>query len=223
MTDASEPAEITNEFPMVVSTERRRWWNVLRVVGTLSFVAAVFVGVIVKILPTGNDDAFGWVTIVLGDWIPTWWTAEVVLVVIGITASLGAMFVCPSKQSRPGVGLRILVAVVLVLAVPVSFLTVGLDASSFSVLSKQSDGGCRIVVREYSLLLLGEGSVGIVQPGSVTVDWLGDYWGDDGYMPFTAGTYVLDWSGETASLEIAGKRPNWAAWNSEQPPIICAG
>lgn len=192
----------------------------MRVVGTLSLVAATLVGVADGFGPN-SDDAFGWVTIVIGNWVPTWWTLELALVATGTVALLAATIIVPFPAARPGRVLRILVTVVLVLTVPLCVLGVGLGTPEYTVLQEQSDGGCRVVVREYSFLLMGQGSAGIVQPGSMTVEWLGEYWADDGYMPFSGDTYSLNWTGTDGDLEVFSESPNWAAWAGDKPTITC--
>ncbi|GGF05255.1 hypothetical protein [Mycetocola zhadangensis] len=219
MTEASEPLQTSEENPFEVSSTRLRWWGALRVVGTLAFVGAVLVGAVTFVQPD-RDEAFGWVTVVIGNWVPSPLTAEVVLLVAGTGAFLTAMLFVPCPPERPWRELRIFIAVVLAGAVPLSLFVVA-DGSNYSVLPEQSEGGCRIVVREYSFFLLGEGSVGIVQPGSVTVDWLRGYLGDDGYAPFSRDTYTLDWHGKTAALSVFGSPNGDAAWFAEQPSITC--
>ena len=222
MTVTTESDQGSDSQASEVSTRRLRWWGALRIIGTLSLVAAVFVAAVVGLVPTNKNEAFGWVTIVIGDWVPTWWTLEATLIATGTVALLASTIIMPFPPARPGRGLRILVAVVLVLTVPVSFLLVGLGASSNTVLPEQSHGGCRIVVREYSSPPLGWGSVGIVQPGSVTVEWLGEYWADDGHMPFSRGTYSLEWNENAGDVHIFDGPSGGAAWATEKPTITCA-
>ena len=216
----SESEQSSDSPAREVSSTRLRWWGTLRVLGTLSFVAAVFVGV-TDGFGQNSDDAFGWVTIVIGNWVPTWWTLELALVGTGTVALIAAMIIVPFPPARPGRGLRALVTVVLVLTVPLCVLGVGLGTPKYTVLQEQSDGGCRVVVREYSFLLMGQGSAGIVQPGSMTVEWLGEYWADDGYMPFSGDTYSLDWNGTDGDLEVFSESANWAAWAGDKPTITC--
>lgn len=221
MTETFESAQGDASRSAVVSHTRVRWRSILWDVGTLSFVAAFLVGVIVGFVPMDADEALGWVTLVIGDWIPTWSTVQISLAGIGAASLIGAVFVAPSSPPQHGFVHRLTFTAVLTVAVLVSMLAVELGSSRYSVLSEQSDGGCRVVVREYSFLLAGRGTVGIVQPGSVTAQWLGRYGSDDGFMPFSAGSYKLEWSGKTADLKISGEASNWAAWSGDKPTITC--
>lgn len=216
------PEEGSHGQSAVVSGERLRWRGVVRVVATLSLVGAVLTAVAVVIVPMDRDEALGWVTVVIGDWIPTWWTAELALVVAGIAGLLAARIIAPPSPERRARVLRIVLTVVLVITVPVSMLAVvWLSSSRYSVLAERSAGGCRVAVQEFSFLFAGRGSAGVVQPGSWTVDWLADYSADDGYMPFSAGTYSLDWEGKTAVLEVRGTIGNPTGWHGEAPTIDC--
>lgn len=220
MSVGSKFVQTDDDRTVELSSGRLRWWGTMRVIGSLSFIAAVFVGVI-DFVQADPSEAFGWVTIVIGNWVPDPLVVEVVLLAIGTVALLAALFIVPYPIERPWREFRIFVTVVLVVAVPVSFLAVLLGASTYMVLPEQSDGGCRIVVRDNSFRVIPSGSVGIVQPGSVTVDWLGDYSGDDGYSPFSGGTYTLDWKGKSAELEFTAGAYGWADWIRDQPTITC--
>ncbi|MWB98741.1 hypothetical protein [Agromyces seonyuensis] len=167
-----------------------------------------------------------WQYLLFGDWVPTLWSLEWPAVLLGLgLLSVGALPFWPARPARPigrriatGVGMTVLVAVIL----PFSMIWTSIaDHGRYRSLPERSDAGCRIVVREHSFLLGGGGSVGIVQPGSVVIDWVRDYAADDGYTPFAAGTYSLEWDGAQADLQIHGTTgmPVW--WYTEDP-IICA-
>lgn len=217
MTDTAEAHQGDASQSVAVSDARTRWRSALRDVGTLSLVAAVLVGI--GFVLSGNE-ALGWVTIAVGDWIPTWHTVQIALVGTGTAALLIAAVVAPSPPPELGLVFRLTFVAVLTVSVLASMLVVELGASRYSVLPAQSDGGCRVIVREYSFLLAGSGHVGIVQTGSITAQWLGDYGADDGLMPFSRGAYALEWNGKTADLEFSGAGPDWATWR-DKPTITC--
>lgn len=84
-----------------------------------------------------------------------------------------------------------MLTIFVVLSVLVTALAADVVASRHWVLPEQCERGCRIVVIETSFLLSGGGRVGIVQPGSVFVDWVRGYNADDGFTPFSAEAYDL--------------------------------
>lgn len=218
MTETTEAHQGDASQSVAVSETRMRWRSALRDVGTLSLLAAVLMGV--GFVLSANE-ALGWVTIIVGDWIPTWHAVEFALVGTGAAALLIAACVAPSPPPELGLVYRLSFAAVLTVSVLVSMIVVDLGSSRYSILPEQSDGGCRVVVREYSFLLAGSGHVGIVQPGSITTQWLGKYGADNGLMPFSRGAYALKWNGKTADLDFSGGGPSWATWSRDKPTITC--
>ncbi|SHG24758.1 hypothetical protein [Streptoalloteichus hindustanus] len=83
-------------------------------------------------------------------------------------------------------------------------------SSHYYLLPSESAGGCRVLVRETAFLLGGRGDVYVVEPfglGRKVSSWTAD----DGYRPFTSGTFELRWSGDDGVLRISGRRgdPVW--------------
>ncbi|AXH37539.1 hypothetical protein DVJ78_18360 (plasmid) [Humibacter sp. BT305] len=166
-------------------------------------------------------------TIVVGSWVPTTGSVFLIALTLAIALFFAARALSPAPR-RP-MAIRAVRTTLLVLlfvaAVPAGAL-VALTGSSFQMLPGSSEGGCRIVVQEYTFLYAAWGNAGIVQPGSATVEWARDvvdgYTADDGYMPFTAGTYRLTWEGPAADLAIWGSDSNPAHWASgNDPGLLC--
>lgn len=205
------------------SSKRRRLRGLWLVVAASFFTAAVMLGAMVVLVPMGRDEALGWITLVIGEWIPTWWTVEVVLVALGLGSLLTARILAPPLRARGSRASRAVLVTAAVVAVSGSMLAVGAsNISQYSLLPERSEGGCRIAVQEHSFLYAGWGSVGIVQPGSVNVDWLGRYGADDGYMPFSRGTYAVDWQGREAGIEVWGDASNPTWWLGDDPVAYCS-
>lgn len=149
--------------------------------------------------------------VVLAGVVPRRWHVVGVLLAAALVALAAAALarlsaepgVRPSRARRwaSGVGVAVLSC-----AAVGSFGVVGLtDAiTTYHVLSPASPGGCRIVVGERALLLLGSGTVYVLPPGERFPRGVAEYGADDGYRPITFGTYRLSWRGEVATLELSG-------------------
>ncbi|WP_308799298.1 hypothetical protein [Agromyces silvae] len=87
--------------------------------------------------------------------------------------------------------------------------------AEYLVLPETSPGGCRIVVDERAVLKTSGGAVGIVQSGSIIVDWKRSYAADEMHRPFTGRGYTLTWNGSVAELNI----PNTYRYTND--PIRC--
>jgi hypothetical protein len=194
---------------------------VLRAAGTVVLVTATFVGFLAwwqmrAESQAGSGAAPQKVTLIVGDWFPTLWDVEVAAIALGISTLVVAGMISPPP--RRGRVIRIamgsVLMVLVVLSVPLTAI-VGFGDGGYRVLPEQSEGGCRIVVREWSFGLAGSGSVGIVQPSALTVDWARAYRADDGLRPFSGGSYTLRWDGSVADLHLSG------AWWTTDQPLTC--
>jgi hypothetical protein len=209
-----------------VSAARRRWSLVLRTAGTVVLLTAVLVGFLAWWqLAAGQTEpgaAPTRVTLIIGDWFPTLWDVEIAAIALGISALVVAAMIAPPVRRR-GRMIRIVMGSVLtvlvVLSVPMTAI-VSFGSGGYRVLPEQSEGGCRIVVREWSFLLAGSGSVGIVQPSALTVDWTRAYRADDGLRPFSSGSYALQWAGPDAHFLLGGTGADPIWWTAEGP-LVC--
>ncbi|MRG60683.1 hypothetical protein GE115_12505 [Agromyces sp. CFH 90414] len=216
-----------SETSLPLAGARRRWARALRVAGVASLFGAVLLGTInlwSLVGPGRPRPAIEDFTLILGNWIPTTWEAEFALVLTSVMALMVASSLAPPTGSPPQRRVWATSMWALsILAIPslgATLLTSGVLISTYSVLPNPSDGGCRIVVRETSVLLVGGGTVGVVQPGSVVVDWVRTYSADDGYTPFSAGTYRLEWSARVAGIDLWGPAQDPTNWTSDAP-ILC--
>ncbi|WP_123379189.1 hypothetical protein [Pseudokineococcus lusitanus] len=169
------------------------------------------------------------VPFVIGGVVPRLWWAFLFLHVTGFVLLCCAPFARwhqeeadPSLRRSPGDAVLVAVATVPVYLVSLAAVGAGLllaTISSYSVLAPASDGGCRVVVREGSLLLLAAGEVYLLSAGEVRGREVSSYWADDGYMPFSGGTYTLRWDGETALLDVRGVSGQEVSY--ESVPLHC--
>ncbi|MFC6355639.1 hypothetical protein [Luethyella okanaganae] len=211
-----------------VSAVRARWSGMIRLVGVGSLLVAVLIGAIAygHLLRSGREDEH-LLTLIVGEWFPTLFEIAITAIAIGITAIICGAIVSPPNPTRRGRRSRIAFASVLValvaISLPATAIVSGfqlLNRASYTVLPGQSDGGCRIVVSEWSFLLAGGGSAGIVQPGSVMVQWTRDYTADDGQTPFSRGRYTLEWHDRTADLVLHGDGTDPVWWTTDGP-LVC--
>ena len=188
--------------------------------GVVQLVVVVALGVLGPIAPTygllgaGRGEALWWGTIVLGDVVPTVLGIELVLLASGcLTVLVGVCL--PWTQRTPSTTRSVVSGVAgLALAICVVcsvFFSLVFAFSAYQVLPGASDSGCRLVVRESAFLLLADGAIGVLRPGSAVVEWQEDYSADDGHAPFSADDYELHWRGEVAQLRLGTKRiqPVW--------------
>lgn len=179
--------------------------------GAAQLVAVVAVGVVGPIAPAyrlaglSTQEALGWGTIVIGPVVPTLFGVELALLVGGVASMLVGIVLpaAPRADSRVRTFLGVVGALLLIVCVPCAvFFSILFTTSTYSVLPSASEGGCRLVVREFGFLRAAGGTVGVVRPGSATVTWAEDYWANEGYQPFSAGDYDLRWAGEQAHLRL---------------------
>lgn len=198
------------------------WW-----LGVVFLLASLGSSIVVVAPHPGSDESLGFTTIVVGSWVPT--TGSVFLITLALAIALFLVARALSRAPRRPPAVRAvrtaLLVILLATAVPAGAL-VALAGSSFQMLPGSSAGGCRIVVQEYTFLYAASGNAGIVQPGSATVEWahgaVEGYTADDGYMPFTAGTYRLTWEGPEAGLNIWGSGSSPVHWASgSDPGLLC--
>ncbi len=194
------------------------WW-----IGTPALVASLAAAVVVVLPYPGHDEALGFVTVVIGAWIPTTGSVFLIALALAIALFVVARALAPTPtRPIPVQAFRTTLLVLLFVATVPAGALVALSGSSYQMLPGASAGGCRIVVHEYAFLYAAWGDVGIVQPDSATVRWEEDYLADDGYEPFTSGTYRLDWDGPSARLAVWGVEKNSASWLSGEPSdLVC--
>ncbi|MFF3336787.1 hypothetical protein ACFYWX_46110 [Streptomyces sp. NPDC002888] len=75
--------------------------------------------------------------------------------------------------------------------------------AEYYVLEPEGPGGCRVVVRETSVLVIGNGDVYEVGASGLGRQ-IGSWTADDGYRPFRSDTYRLDWGRGGGILTISG-------------------
>lgn len=178
----------------------------LAVVGVLSLVVVIAASWAVE--AKGSTLVVGPI-LVVGDFVLRPWCALVVLLAI---AGLFLLAAVRRRPKRPSAGSRWFLfggAVCMGLVMPAATVSTAFVAlagvgDSYHVLAPASAGGCRVVVRESSLLLGGSGTVYLLPVGAFQPREANSYRADDGYRPVTFGTYSLRWSGETAHVELQG-------------------
>ncbi|MCT9113270.1 hypothetical protein N4G69_48480 [Streptomyces mirabilis] len=74
----------------------------------------------------------------------------------------------------------------------------------YHVLRPAGPGSCTVVVRETSLLMIGNGEAYAVGRTGLALGQSGSWTVDDGYRPVDAGTYALDWGRDGGLLRIRG-------------------
>jgi hypothetical protein len=209
------------------SPSRRAWRVVCWWLGLGCLGAALATSVATIAPPAGHEESLGFATPVVGSWVPATGAVFLIALALAIGLLVAARVLAPAPQ-RPlaRTVIRTTVLTVLFLAAAPAGAIVALTGSDYRMLPGVSEGGCRIVVQEYTFLFAAWGHAGIVQPGATTVDWahgvVDGYTADDGYKPFTAGTYRLEWDGRSARLAGWGSSEGPARWSSgEQPDLVC--
>ncbi|MET9914685.1 hypothetical protein ABZZ74_49815 [Streptomyces sp. NPDC006476] len=76
--------------------------------------------------------------------------------------------------------------------------------AQYHVLSPTGPGGCRVVVRETSFLVIGSGEAYAVGHTGLALGESGSWRADDGYHPVAAGTYELHWGRDAGVLHVSG-------------------
>ncbi|SFB30634.1 hypothetical protein [Cellulomonas marina] len=160
-------------------------------------------------------------TVVLGSWVLRPEVPALTLAVLVPVASAVASALAPLRSWVPRALLAVVVAVAWASAGWVAFLG---WAACWSVPEPAGPGGCRVVVKEISFLLLGGGDVFVLAPGQrVLDDPQTTYGADDGYPPIAAGTYSLRWEGDTARLRLWSAYPQGAPITDQPDPLTCPG
>lgn len=203
----------------------------VRLAGAGALLATFAIGAVsyTNLLAANAGDAHR-ITLIIGDWFPTMLDLAITTTAVGVGALVTAAMLAPpdpARPGRPGRATRIgavvaLAALVFVSLAPTAIVSGGqlLNQQDFSVLPGTSAGGCRIIVREWSFLLAGAGSAGIIQPGSMVVEWVRDYRADDGIRPFSSGGYFLEWDDRTADLDLHSISGN-PVWWTRNGPLVC--
>ncbi|MET9505512.1 hypothetical protein ABZY42_27965 [Streptomyces sp. NPDC006622] len=78
------------------------------------------------------------------------------------------------------------------------------SGAAYHVLRPSGPGGCTVVVRETSFLVIGNGEAYAVGRTGLALAESGSWTVDDGYRPVEAGTYELDWTRDGGLLRISG-------------------
>jgi hypothetical protein len=149
--------------------------------------------------------------VVRGHVVPGWGVSAGVLVVAlvlrwvlgGVRRSAGGGAV-PSKRAgwvRPGNRLLIGTAVLGIAWGAVADLV---SEADYHVLHPAGPGGCTVVVRETSFLMISNDEAYAVGPLGLALGRSGSWVIDDGYRPIDAGTYALDWGRDGGLLRISG-------------------
>lgn len=196
------------DSPEPVSRGRRIWAAVLRAVGAIALLATAAIGVAAYVFLL-RPGAGGLLTLVIGDWYPTVLELAIIGTGLGVIALVTAAMLAPARSTDPRRRWSVAIAAVLITLVAVSLVPTVilggfqlLQRPSYVMLEGASEGGCRVVVSESSTLLDGSGLVGIVQPGAVVVEWIGEYRANgDPRQRFALGEYTLSWEGRTAELD----------------------
>lgn len=76
--------------------------------------------------------------------------------------------------------------------------------AEYHVLHPAGPGGCTVVVRETSFLMIANDEAYAVGPSGLALGTSGSWVIDDGYRPIDAGTYALDWGRDGGLLRISG-------------------
>ncbi|MET9904199.1 hypothetical protein [Streptomyces sp. NPDC006446] len=74
----------------------------------------------------------------------------------------------------------------------------------YLVLRPEGPGGCTVVVRETSFLVIGNGEAYAVGRSGLALGESGSWTVDDGYRPVGAGAYELDWGRDGGLLRVSG-------------------
>lgn len=168
--------------------------------------------------------------VVIAGFVPRRWYAVGAVMLIGFLLLVCAALVriasddrLPEPPRRPLLR-RVVTGMVTTLAVLASvtaFALVSLSdaVTTFHVLTPASDTGCRVVVAENSLLLLGSGRVYLLPFGAHRPTLQASYLADGGYRPISMGTYRLRWNGETADLVLWGTHFQPVFYDA--PPLPC--
>ncbi|WP_143741363.1 hypothetical protein [Paramicrobacterium agarici] len=203
---------------------RKKGQRAALLIAEVTPIAMSCVALIAMLIRPGSPDSLTSLTIAFGDWVPTWLLVDIVLAIVGYVALLAAILLAGPMSPRPWRASRVVLAAALILAVPASLVCVALSTSSrYSVLPGESADGCRVVVRESTFVVTSWGDVGILEPGSMIVDWRGQYSAKDAYMPFSAGTYSLEWDGNRAEIDLWATESQPASWSEVEPKLACTG
>ncbi|MCC9740984.1 hypothetical protein [Streptomyces sp. MNU89] len=79
-----------------------------------------------------------------------------------------------------------------------------ISGAEYHVLRPAGPEGCTVVVRETSFLVIGNGEAYAVGATGLALGESGSWVVDDGYRPFDAGTYELDWGRDGGLLRVSG-------------------
>ncbi|WP_327189674.1 hypothetical protein [Streptomyces xinghaiensis] len=79
-----------------------------------------------------------------------------------------------------------------------------ISGAEYHVLRPAGPEGCTAVVRETSFLVIGNGEAYAVGVTGLALGESGSWVVDDGYRPFAAGTYELNWGRDGGLLRVSG-------------------
>ncbi len=174
-----------------------------RVVGWLALAAVVVAGVS-GLLPWSSDHLVVLAGVVVRP-------PGVGGVLLGVAGLLGLAHLMLRPAALPPLrrSIRVLrrlgcTALVIAAVASVGNASIADIVSRYLILEQASASGCRVVVDERSFLLLGSGVIHVLPAGAVLTHPVSDYIADDGYQPFSLGTYQLTWNGDDAVLIAPG-------------------
>lgn len=122
-----------------------------------------------------------------------------------------------ARTGRPGTAALLGIGVLCVLLVCLHALW-SLATTTYTILEPAGPGGCRVIARESSFLMAGEGSAGTVGPHGGPVWLTNDYFVDDGGTPIRDASYELTWGeGGSAVLGI----PESYDFDPVEPDLSC--
>ena len=117
-------------------------------------------------------------------------------------AALAALTWVVSRTGRPRPANRVLISLLCLTLVGLHALW-SLAMTTYTVLDPAGPDGCRVVVRESTFLLSGDGSAGVVGRHGGPVRLTGSYKVNDGGTPVRDGSYELTWGSQgSASLSV---------------------
>ncbi|GAA3634947.1 hypothetical protein GCM10022223_61660 [Kineosporia mesophila] len=164
--------------------------------------------------------------LVVGNSVLRRWHLVGGLLVLGILFVVALWYIRESRRGHRARRLRwrIVAGAITTCAVGAGVLafliTAFLDMfTTYTVLPQHGADGCRVVVGERSVLLMGEGAIYVLPAGSHSPREVNSYFADDGYRPITFGTYRLTWNGDIAELTVWGMRDQPVDYASE--PLSC--
>jgi|GEM_PF-3103186 len=177
----------------------RRALHVLRIVCRLAGALLVFAPAVLLLTSSSDLSTLppSGLTLILGDGVVPPYATVPMLVVPGLLLTAAGFARRPRRGESPILlGCLLTGLAGFALAGSMAFLWLRSDGD-YTLLDPPSDGGCRVIVLERFGLHDGFGALGVVQPGSMHVDWKRSYSSEDGH-PYTSSNASPAWTGGTA-------------------------